>query len=129
MADNKVVVNTSLAALNIGYPVTANAATADQANETQKFIITPNKRDDKTLIRITVAAAHGAVAFSIAPGDFWMGIAAQTGSVAQATSEVIEIESAKYMQSDGTIEITFTPASGKILLTNHALVVEVYSMV
>jgi hypothetical protein len=129
MADNIAVTNTSLAALNIGYPVTANAATATVANETQKFVITPNKRDDKTLVRITVGPTNGAVAFSIAAGDFWMGIAAQTGSVAQATSEVIEIESAKYMKSDGTIEITFTPASGKILLTDHALSVEVYSMV
>lgn len=129
MADNITVTNTNMAALNIGYPVTANAATADVADETQKFIITPTKRDDKTLIRITVGSTNGAVAFSVAAGDFWMGIAAQAGSVAQATSEVIEIESAKHMKSDGTIEVTFTPASGKKLKTDHALSVEVYSMV
>lgn len=128
MAD-KTVTNTSLSALNIGYPVTANAADVDTVNGEQKFVITPNKRDGKTLVRITVGPTNGAVAFSIAAGDFWMGISAQTGSVAQATSEVIEIESAKYMQADGTIEITFTPATGKKLLTDHALSVEVYSMV
>lgn len=128
MADITVV-NTSLSALNIGYPVTANAADVDSANGTQKFVITPNKRDDKTLVRITVGPTNGPVAFSIAAGDFWMGIAAQTGSVAQSTSEVIEIESAKHMKENGTIEITFTPASGKKLLTDHALSVEVYSLV
>lgn len=129
MAADITVTNTGLAALNIGYPVVPNAATASVIDETQKFVFTPDKQDGKTLIRITVATGHGAVAFSIAAGNFWMGIAPQTGSVAQATSEVIEIESAKYMKSNGTIEITFTPAAGKILLTNHLLSVEAYSMV
>lgn len=128
MAD-VTVTNTSMTALNIGYPVTANAATEDTIDAAQKFVLTPNKRDDKTLVRITVGPTNGAVAFSIAAGDFWMGTVAQTGSVAQATSEVIEIESAKYMKDDGTIEVTFTPAEGKKLKTDHALAVEVYSMV
>lgn len=128
MAD-KTVVNTSLSEKNIGYAVTANAATTDVIDEAQKFIFTPNKQDGKTLIRITVGPTNGAVAFSVAAGDFWMGIDAKEGSVAQATSEVIQIESAKYMKDDGTIEVTFTPASGKKLLTDHALSVEAYSMV
>lgn len=128
MAD-VTVTNTSLSALNIGYPVTANAATEDTIDAAQKFILTPNKGDEKTLIRISVGPTNGAVAFSIAAGDFWMAVAAKTGSVAQATAEVIEIESAKHMKSDGTIEVTFTPASGKKLKTDHALSVEVYSMV
>ena len=128
MAD-KTVVNTSLDEKNVGYPVTANAATTDVADEAQKFVFTPNKQDGKSLIRITVGPTNGAVAFSIAAGEFWMGIDAKAGSVAQATSEVIQFESAKYMMEDGTIEVTFTPASGKKLLTDHLLSVEAYSMV
>lgn len=123
------VVNTSLTNKNIGYPVKVNAATADTANLAEVFTFTPNKQDGKTLIRITVGPTNGAVAFSIGAGDFWMGINPKTGSVAQATSEVIQIESAKYMKDDGTIDITFTPASGKKLLTDHLLSVEAYSMV
>jgi len=123
------VTNTGLAVKNVGYPVTANPATADTADLAEVFTFTPDKQDGKTLIRITVGPTHGAVAFSVSAGDFWMGIDAVTGSVAQATSEVIQIESAKYMQDDGTIAVTFTPASGKKLLSEHALSVEAYSMV
>lgn len=123
------VVNTSLTDKNIGYVVTANPATADTADLAEVFTFTPDKQDGKTLIRITVGPTNGAVAFSIGAGDFWMGISPKTGSVAQATSEVIQIESAKYMKDDGTIDITFTPASGKKLLTDHLLSVEAYSMV
>jgi len=123
------VVNTSLDEQNVGYAVTANAATSSVIDEVEVFTFTPNKQDGKTLIRITVGDTHGAVAFSISAGDFWMGIDPKTGSVAQATSEVIQIETAKYMQDDGTIAVTFTPASGKRLLTDHALSVELYSMV
>lgn len=126
---NIVVTNTAMTNLNVGYPATANVATTSVIDEAQIFVVTPTKRDDKTLLRITVGATHGAVAFSIAAGEFWMGVSPQTGSVAQATSEAIEIESAKYMKADGTIVITFTPASGKRLATDHLLSVEVYSMV
>lgn len=124
------VTNTTMVKLNTGYPVSSNAATETVADETEVFTITPTKGDLKTLIRIVVgSSSDGAVAFSIAAGDFWMGIDAKAGSVAQGTAEVIEIESAKYMQDDGTIAITFTPADGKILLTDHELAVEVYQMV
>lgn len=129
MADAISVTNTLIAARNTKYEPTANAATADTANETQKFIITPTVGDDKTLIRISVGDTHGAVAYSVAAGDFWMGISALTGSAAQAKTSLITLETAKYLQSDGTIEITFTPASGKKLKTEHALSVEVDSIV
>ena len=124
MAD-LTVTNTHIAANNTQYEPTGNVATVDDADATQKFIITPTKGEEKTLIRITVAAVHGTVTFSVAAGPFWMGIAAKTGSVAQAKTSVLQLETAKYLQSNGTIEITFTPASGKKLKSEHVLTVEV----
>ena len=66
---------------------------------------------------------HGAVAWSIAAGDYWAAGSAKTGSVAQATTELIMLEGAKYKTQAGTIAITLTPASGKRLLTDHAAAV------
>jgi hypothetical protein len=127
--DDITVTNTKVLKFNTKYETVANAATETVANTAQKFIITPDKGDEKTIIRITVGPTNGAVAYSVAAGDFWQGIAALTGSAAQAKTTVIELESAKYMKADGTIVITFTPATGKILLTDHALSVEVDSLV
>jgi hypothetical protein len=127
MANNGTITatTTKILAKSTTYDVVPNAATADGANETQMFSISPVKGDEKIILRIAVANSHGSVAYSVAAGDFWMGVSALAGSVAQNKTVVLQLESAKYMKSSGAIEITFTPATGKILATNHALVVEV----
>lgn len=130
MANNGTitVTTTKILAKQTTYDVVLNAATADGANETQKFSISPVKGDEKIEFRVSVANSHGSVAYSVAAGDFWMGVSPLVGSIAQNKTVVFQLESAKYMKSSGAIEITFTPASGKVLLTNHALVVEVHEL-
>ena len=115
------VTNTKISALNTDQALTFNAATSSTIDETEVFTITPTGKDNKMVIGIQVGATHGAVAFSIAGGDGVFGTVAKTGSTAQATTDLIQIETGRYMQTGGTIAITFTPASGKRLLTDHAL--------
>jgi hypothetical protein len=115
------ITNTRIAALNTSQALTFNAATADTAGATEVFTYTPTGKDHKVLIGIQVANSNGPVSYSIAGGAGVFGTAAKTGSVAQGTTGVIQIETGRYMSASGTIAITFTPASGKKLLTDHAL--------
>lgn len=117
------------AAINAQTEYTTTAATADGANEAEVFDITPTKRDGKVAFFINnVAADQGSVTWSLAAGDFWAGVSALTGTIAQGKSYVVEVETAKYLQSDGKMNLTITPASGKILSTNHTLTVGVLQL-
>ncbi|MFD0673928.1 hypothetical protein [Cohnella sp. GCM10027633] len=108
---------------------TRNAATSSTIDQTEVFTITPTKADNKVLIYIeNVAADQGTLTYSIAAGGFWAAGAALTGSVAQGVGRCIVLEGGKYKAAAGTIAITFTPASGKRLLTDHALRVTVFQM-
>lgn len=109
--------------------ITANAATSSTIDATEVFTITPTKADQRVVITINnVASDQGTITYSIAAGDFWAANSALTGSVAQGLSRGIVLEGAKYKQSDGTIAITFTPASGKRLLTDHLMTVQVIQL-
>lgn len=115
------VTNTLISALNAEQTFTANAATSTTIDEAEVFTITPTGKDNKMAIVFSNATGHGAFTFSIAAGAgvFSTGVAC-TGDVAAGALEVIQIETGRYMSAAGTIVITLTPASGKILLTNHA---------
>jgi alpha-D-ribose 1-methylphosphonate 5-triphosphate synthase subunit PhnL len=127
--DPITVTNTEVLKRNTGYSAAANAADQDTITLAQKFIVTPTRGDDKTVIRMTVAAANGDVSYSVKAGAFWMGIAALTGKALEGKTTLLTLETAKYLQKDGTIEITCTPVEGKKLKTDHALSVEVDSIV
>ena len=118
--DPMAITNSKIAVLNTKQVLTMMAADADTANLAQKFIYTPTGKDNKIVIGIQVADTNGAVAHSIAAGAGAFGAAAKTGSTAQATTGIVQIETGKYRLADGTVEITLTPASGKKLKTDHA---------
>lgn len=122
------VTNSTIAKYNTEIVKTFNAATADTANGTEVFTITPKVSGNSIAIEISVADTNGAVGFSIAAGGLWGAGAAKTGSVAQATTEIIQIETGKYLKNDGTILLTLTPATGKKLLTDHAAKVAVIEL-
>lgn len=122
------VTNTNMKKFNTEYVVTKNAATSSVIDATEAFTITPDKQGHSIVIRMAVADSHGAVAYSVASGGFFASKGALAGSVAQATEEVIVLETAAYKGADGDIVITFTPASGKRLATDHALSVEVIEL-
>lgn len=117
--DPMALTNTLIATLNTFQTVTKMVADADTANLAQNFIYTPTGKDNKISIFLSVANTHGAVATSIAGGVGAFGVAAKTDSVAQNTTEVIQIETGRYMQANGTIVITLTPANGKKLASEH----------
>lgn len=120
MAD-VAITNTTITALNADQTFTANAATEDVADTAQKFVYTPGtyRKGTKLGIFFSNGTGHGAYTYSIAAGDMWASVAAKTGSIAAGAIEVIQVDTAKYTQSDGTIEITLTPAGGKRLKTDH----------
>lgn len=125
------VTNTSLTVYGTEAALTANSATSTTANQTEVFTITPTRPSSKMVIMLgPIAATEGAVTWSIAAGadnHFGSG-AADTGSIAQNTSEVIVIDTARHLSSTGTIPITFTPATGKKLATDHTLKVSVIEL-
>lgn len=120
MADIAIT-NTKITALNVDQALTFNAANEDVANTAQKFVYTPTGKDNKIVFGVQVANSHGSVAFSVGAGDGVFGTAAKTGTVAQNTTDVIQIETGRCAKTNGTVEITFTPASGKRLTSDHAL--------
>jgi hypothetical protein len=119
------VTNSAITALNTITAVTANAATADVDNTAEVFTITPTAAGRKGLLIIggTGSAADGNISFSIAAGDLWAGMAI-TGTVTKNTVKMIQIDTARVMQDDGTIALTLTPAATDKLLTDHAAYVK-----
>lgn len=115
------ITNSLVTELNQEQTLTMNAATSSVINETEVFTYTPTGKDSKIIIGIQVATGHGAVAYSIANGVGVFAKGAETGSVAAASTEFLQPETGRFMSATGTILITFTPASGKRLLTDHAL--------
>ena len=127
MADIAIT-NSKIAVLNTKQALTFNAADADTNDLAQKFVYTPTGKDNKIVIGIQVADTNGAVAHSIAAGVGALAGPAKTGSTAQATTGIVQIETGRYRTATGTVEITFTPASGKKLKTDHALKVWVIEL-
>lgn len=113
---------------NVITNLTENAATSSVIDATEVFTITPTKADARVAIIIENGPTHGTITYSIAAGEFWAAGSALTGSVAQATERGIVLEGARYKKKDGSIVITFTPASGKRLATDHAMSVKVVQL-
>ena len=76
---------------------------------------------------VATAAADADATFSIAAGDFWAGVAV-TGTITKSTKKIIQVETAKVLQNDGTILLTLTPGANDKLLSNHAAAVEVFEL-
>ena len=58
----------------------------------------------------------------------WAKTVALTGTILQGTSQVLEVDTAKYLDG-GDMALTITPASGKKLLTDHALTIQAIQLV
>ena len=108
--------------------LTENPATSSVIDATEVFTITPTKSDQRVIIEIDNGPTHGTITYSIAAGAHWAGSAVLTGSVLQEVKRGIVLEGARYKSATGTIVITFTPATGKRLLTDHALKVRVIQL-
>jgi hypothetical protein len=107
-------------ALDTVLAITASPATNDQANLTDVFSITPTSPTEKLVITCSNANSHGSVSLSVAAGAFHSASAALTLTIPQNTTNSFVLDPSKYLSSAGVYVITATPATGKILLTNHA---------
>lgn len=123
------VTGSPIAALNTITTITSNAATANTDALAEVFTITPTKAGHKGLIIIggTGSAADGDISFSISAGDLWAGLAI-TGTVTKNTVKMIQIDTARTIQDDGTIDVTLTPAATDKLLADHAAYVKFIEM-
>jgi hypothetical protein len=127
------VTNSTVVALNTVTATTRNLATADTDALAEVFTITPTRPDGKVIIvldldnLVATAAADADATFSIAAGDFWAG-AAVTGTITKSTKKIIQVETAKVLQNDGTILLTLTPGADDKLKSNHAAAIEVFEL-
>jgi len=78
----------------------------------------------RILVIVSVADTHGAVDIKIEAGDLWYASAKEV-SVAENTTKVFMLETARHIDKDEEIHMVFTPASSKKLATDHACEVAV----
>ena len=114
--------------LNVGTLSTPTAAAADVIDLAEAFTFIPTK--SKFVIQIdNVSGANGSVTYSVAVGTHWGATVALTGTVVQGTSQVLELDTARVVGALGALVMTVTPASGKKLLTDHALTIQAIQLV
>ena len=113
--------------LNSGVLSTGTLCVADTADLAEIFDITLTK--SKAIIVINNTAAAGTITYSIAAGTQFGGATALTGSVAQSTSRVLELDTAKYKNASGVIALTVTPASGAKLKTGNVVTIQAIQLV
>lgn len=122
MADSAI---TNIAmTLNAGVVATATAAVADTADLAEVFDFTPKKGSKYLIVINNISAANGTVSVSIAAGVQFGANAALTATIAQGVSKAFQVDTAKYVDASGIINVTVTPASGKKLKTDHTLTVQ-----
>lgn len=105
-----------------------DAATADTDNEAEVFTITPTKRTEKMIILVEVANSHGTVACKLGAGDYWAAQDVEFDAVENKTTAFVVSDIARFLNDDGEIELTLTPATDKQLLSEHAAKVQVIEL-
>jgi hypothetical protein len=116
---NTAVTNVKMA-LNTVKEYATTAATVDTADGKEVFDVTPSKSDGKVLILIAnTSALNGSLTASVAAGGFWAAGSALEVTVEQGKTKMLELESAKYLGTNGKYAVTLTPATGKKLKTDH----------
>jgi hypothetical protein len=109
--------------LNIPNAITVNAATSTVAGGTEVFTLTPSRSGGKMALffETNSTAARKKCGFSIADGDLWAGnsITGSFGSTeAGSTFDVLQIDTARVLQDNGTIAITVSPGSSTTKLAS-----------
>lgn len=123
---NTAITPANLTAFRKATDMAVVAATASVADtpETFEFVATGKP----FILLATVANSHGSVALSMNVGDTWAGKATTIGAAVENKTTAFYVESGYGLNDAGKIEIVATPATGKILLTNHALKLSVIQL-
>jgi len=93
----------------------------------EEFVITPTKRNEQIVIDIYYPTGTS-LTFSLAPGAFWAAGVALTGAVTLALHNLLFVETAKYLQADGTMILTLIPLVAEALLTDDAAEVGLFEL-
>lgn len=100
-------------------PIVESPATNTVADQTDVFSITPTSPTEKIVITCSNANSHGSVSLSVAAGGFHAAGSALTLEIPENTTNSFVLDPSKYLSKAGVYVITATPATGKILATNH----------
>jgi len=116
--------NISANAISVLEPVVA--ATSDDEDNTvdeyDRFEITPTRGTDQLVIYIRETGNEAGATFSIAPGVFWAAFPL-SGTITENVMNLIQIESGKYLDADGKIQLSIFPAAGGNLNTDHGIII------
>jgi hypothetical protein len=121
MADPTAVTLTTMEALNTAYEYVTTDATASADATAEVFSFTPTRKRGILIVDAVgpaVATAAGNISGSIAAGDLWAGKAI-TFTATKAKITAIEVDTARVLQDDGSIQVTLTPGAGDKLEDDH----------
>lgn len=128
MAD-VTVTNTKFTAFNAFKLLVAHAATETTDATAQKFVFTPTGKDNHALIIASTTADDAeteALTVTVTGGAGPFALGALTATLPGVAGLYgFQIETGRYMQADGTIEMSFKPGASKDLKNDTALQVYV----
>lgn len=107
--------------------LTYEPCTESDADDTEDmwFTVPAGRRGtQRILIIVTVGNSHGAVDVKVEAGDLWCATDKEV-SVAENTTKMFMIETARHIDTDEKIHVVLTPNSGKRLDDDHAAEVAV----
>jgi len=123
---NIAITPANLTAFRTGADSATAAATSEVADATETFEFTATGKP--FIVMASLANTHGPVALTTVAGDGWAGKAISLGTTVQNKVTAFLVESGYGVNTDGKVEILATPASGKKLLTDHALTLRVIQL-
>jgi len=90
----------------------AVSASTAKIDEYDRYEITPTRRMGQTCIFIKEAGGVAGATFSLAPGDFWAAGVALTGTITKSKVNLLQVETAKYLDKNGKYQLSIFPVAG-----------------
>lgn len=100
----------------------ATSATTAKIDEYDRFEIIPTRRMGQTCIFIKELGGVAGATFSLAPGAFWAAGVALTGAITELLVNLLQVETAKYLDADGKFQLSIFPVAGGALSAHEITV-------
>lgn len=127
---NIAITPATITAFDTATDAAAATSTSTEINISETFEFALTGKPSKVAFIFSNANSHGTYTYSIAAGVLGVSGKAKTGSILQnKPNAVVQIETGRYINANGKIEITLTPASGKKLYTDHGATVRVINLI
>ena len=103
--------------LEVAEPVIAatSDSSANKVDEYDRYEITPTRRMGQTCIFMKEAGGVAGANFSLAPGAFWAAGVALTGILTASKVNLLQVETAKYLDAAGKYQLSIFPVAGGAL--------------